>query len=287
MSSVMRDPVVPEWSTVQLPETCVDQYQLWNPLSIARLLLRVIGRRQRVQLPENVPGIDRLPKYIFQEFHNLPNGNYSKRLTHGYVTGFDHLMLGCLNKIRQQIATQLQNCRSVLDVGTAGGRTAAALKAQGIEEVWGMDPSPYLLQHAAQRCPGVYFIQGIAESTPFTDQRFDGIAVCFVLHEMPPKFIVQALREFARILKNGGKLVIVEPAASQLFESTWSLFRKHGWRGVYFAWLARAVHEPFVRAWHGMDFQQALRDAGFEPGTDLEQFPVRNIVAWKKTSQAR
>jgi len=278
---VTNDPAVPNWTQLQLPDTDADQYRLWNPLSLTRLLLRVVGPRQRVRVPQDLPGIDALPKYIFQEFHNLPNGNYSKRLTHGYVTGFDRMMLGCLNKVRQQIATELRYCHSVLDVGTAGGRTAAALKAQGINDVWGMDPSPYLLQHAAKRFTDVHFIQGIAEKTSFAANRFDGISICFVMHEMPPKFIVQALHELARILKPGGKLVIVEPAASQLLESPWTLLKQHGWRGAYFGLLARAVHEPFVRAWHGMNFNRALRDAGFEITQDREQFPTRHIIARK------
>jgi len=280
---VFNDPTVPDWSRLQLPDTYADRYRLWNPWSLTQLLLRVIGRRRRVQLPDNVPGIEQMPKYIFQEFHNVPNGNYSKQLTHGYVTGFDRMMLGCLHNVRQAIASKLSDCRSVLDVGTAGGRTAAALKAQGITDVWGMDPSPYLLQHAAKRFPDIHFIQGIAEKTPFVSHRFDGIAVCFVMHEMPPKFIAQALHELARILKPGGKLIVAEPAASQLFDNTWALLKKHGWRGPYFGWLARIVHEPFVRAWHGMDFYGALNNAGFDAILDEEKFPVRYIMARKRT----
>jgi len=280
----VNDPAVPDWSGMQLPDTHADQFRLWNPISLVRLLAHILGKRRRIELPDGLPGVRDYPKYIFQEFHNVPNGNYSKRLTHGYITGFDRLMLRDLSNARHFIAQIMNSCRSVLDVGTAGGRTAAAIKAQGIQDVWGIDPSPYLLQHAAQRYPDIHFIQGIAEHTPFIEHRFDGIAVCFVMHEIPPKFVKKALREFSRILKPSGKLVIVEPAAAQLNESIFTLSRKHGWRGMYYKLLAGAVHEPFVEAWHAMDFHSALRDAGFVLRQDAERFPVRCIVAEKPSA---
>lgn len=283
MNNQPQDPSVPDWTSMQLPDSWADQLRLWRPWDLIKLTRKVLGRRQRVKLPADMPGAELLPKYILQEFHNLPNGNYSKRLTHGYITGFDRMMLGCMRKARQHLSHYLRACESVLDVGTAGGRTAATLQQHGIDEVWGLDPSPYLLQHAARRNPEIRFVQGTAERIPFPAARFDGIAACFVLHEIPPKQVLQALAEFGRVLKPGGLLAICEPSAAQLDASVWSLWRRYGWQGVYFHWLARLVHEPFVRAWHRLELHQALHQAGFEVVADAELFPSRHIYARLRT----
>ncbi|HEY8538051.1 MAG TPA: class I SAM-dependent methyltransferase [Steroidobacteraceae bacterium] len=272
------DPPVPDWPNLELPDTWPDQV-LADPRKAWLLLARVFGRRRRVEIPGDMPGRDWLPKYILQEFHNLPNGNYSKRITHGYITGFDRLMLGRMRRARGRIARALSGCRSVLDVGCAGGRTAGALKASGIPEVWGLDPSPYLLQHAARAFPDVSFVQGLAERTGFPATRFDGIAVCFLFHEMPPSYIERALREFHRILQPGGLLAICEPSPLQLELPLLRLLQKYGLSGLYFGLLARFVHEPFVLAWHKRSASEMLAAAGFELIEDIEDMPLRHLLA--------
>lgn len=279
MSQNMQDPNVPDWNRVQLPDSWADQLRWWWPLDMLKVARKVLGRPQRVRLPADMPGAELLPKYILQEFHNVPNGNYSKRLTGGYIAGFDRMMLGSMREARQHIARFLNGCDSVLDVGTAGGRTAASIKQHGASEVWGLDPSPYLLQHAARHHQQIHFVQGTAENIPFPAARFDGVAVCFVFHEMPPKHVLQAFKEFRRVLKPQGLLAICEPSAAQLDESIMALWRRYGWRGAYFYWLAHFVHEPFVRAWHRIDLKQALHDAGFEIVSDEEHFPARHVYA--------
>lgn len=278
----MQDPPVPDWASMQLPDSWADQLRLWRPWDLLRLLRRSLSKRARVQLPHDMPGRDLLPKYLLQEFHHLPNGNYSKQFTHGYIKGFDRMMIGTMNHARLQLAKNLRGCNSALDVGTAGGHMAAALKAQGVPDVWALDPSPYLLQHAARRYPQVNFVQGTAEDTPFSDARFEGITSCFVLHELPPRQGQAALRELARVIKPGGLLAICEPGAAQLEEDISQLWQKHGLRGVYFSALARLVHEPFVRAWHKINLPQALDAAGFYCISDAEQFPVRFVLAKRK-----
>lgn len=279
--SPLRDPVVPDWSAIRLPDTWPDRLDLRSPVNLWRFLRRVVGARRRIEIPADLPGRELLPKYILQEFHNLPNGNYSKKITQGYITGFDRVMLGQMQHARKRLAEFLRGCNSALDVGSAGGRLAGELKAAGVGEVWGLDPSPYLLQHAARANPAVNFVQGVAERTGFPDQRFDGVAACFLFHEIPPRYVDQSLREFGRILKPGGLLAICEPSPLNLRRDPRQWFKRGGLRTLYFHLLARFVHEPFIEAWHRVDAIASLKAAGFEPVLDQQAAPLRFLFARK------
>jgi len=276
------DPAVPDWFNLQLPDAWPDQLKLWRLRDWLRLLQPLFGRPRRAEIPDTLPGRAQLPKYLVQEFHGLPNGNFSKRITRGYITAFDRIMLGRMRRARTHIVAAMRDCASVLDVGCGGGQTAELLRQAGAHDAWGVDPSPYLLQHAARAYPQVRFVQGLAEQLQFTSERFDGVVACFVLHEMPPRVATQALREFHRVLKPGGRLALCEPAAEQLQLSYWQVFRRYGLPGIYFRLLARRVHEPFVAAWHKQDAVALLNRAGFDVIADERRMPVRHLLAIKR-----
>ncbi len=272
------DPVPLRWAEIELPDAWTDREA--NGLRGAWRLFRHAFRRRRarVELPAGLPLAAEIPRYVLQEFHNVPNGNYSNRLTRGYATGFDRAMLGRMRPARERMAQALAGCRSVLDVGCGGGASTEALVAQGIAEVWGLDPSPYLLRCADARVPRARFVQGIAEQTGFAAERFDGIACCFVFHELPPRAAEQALAEIARILRPRGRLAIVEPAAEQYRKGAWRLIARHGPLAAYFRLLARGIYEPFAAEWHRRDAPAWLAEHGFAVESDRADFPVRMLV---------
>jgi len=275
---VTSDPVPVRWSEIELPDAGIDREAVgWH--GAWRLLRRAFdGRYTRVDLPANLPLAVEIPRYALQEFHNVPNGNYSKKLTRGYATGFDLAMLGTMDPARRRMARSLAGCRAVLDVGCGAGASTQTLLDQGIAEVWGLDPSPYLLRLADARVPGARFVQGLAERTGFASERFDGVACCFVFHEIPPTPADLALEELARILRPGGHLAIVEPAAEQYRLGALRLARRHGLRAVYFRLLAHAVHEPFADAWHRRDARAWLADRGFDVLEDRTEVPFRTLL---------
>lgn len=271
-------PAVPDWQAISLTATWPDKLNL-RSLTGWKELLRVLSKKRKpLQLPP-LPELATLPKYLLQEFHNLPNGNYSNRFTRGYINGFDRAMMGQMRSTRRFMANCLQHCSQVLDIGTGGGRTAQAMIDAGIDEVWGLDPSPYLLQHAARDCPQVKFIHGIAERLPFADNSLDGISICFVFHEVPPKYIKQALAECYRVLRPNGQLVIAEPSPEQLTPMQLKeFFSLQGYAKLYFKWLANHVYEPFLAAWHKLDKPSLFNKQGFTVLSSRDQMP---ILAWQ------
>ncbi len=274
------DPLVPDWSAVTLPDAWPDRLDYSSPGQIARLVFSAArSRRPLVDLPADLPGGNAIPRYILQEFHNLPNGNYSKSITRGYVTWFDRVMLGSMQRARTAVAQRLGHLDSILDIGCAGGHMAQAVLDAGASDVWGLDPSPYLLQHAAARYPRVKFVQGIAEDTGFRDGRFDAVTACFVMHEIPPRYLDASLAELRRVIRPGGVLAVIEPSPEQITEPLSRLLLRHGWRGLYFGLLARRMHEPFVRAWQQQHVASKLAEFGFRLDEDRDELPIRQILA--------
>jgi ubiquinone/menaquinone biosynthesis C-methylase UbiE len=271
-----------DWANIELPDAWPDQLNWKMPWVHLRVFFKILGNKhERVRLPDGLIGADMLPKYMLQEFHNLPNGNYSKNLTKGYAKGFEDSMIGTLKQGRERLTQALGKAQRVLDVGSGAGNMAAALKTAGTAEVWALEPSPYLLQRAAitHRDLNIHWQQALAEKTGMPDASFDGISACFLQHEIPPRYLREALAEFQRVVRTGGTLAILEPSDVQWYGSYRQMWRDYGLRGVYFKWLARKAHEPFVLAWHKQNVAELFAEYGFQVHTDDRGCPFRFIVA--------
>jgi ubiquinone/menaquinone biosynthesis C-methylase UbiE len=282
-----RDPVVLDWANMRLPAAWPDELNLLWPGDLLAFVRHVVGPRKTVELPDDLPGRERLPSYLLQEFHHLPNGTYSERVATAYADWFDRVMLGVMRATRRSVARALSSCDVVLDVGCGAGGLAGTLREQGATEVWGLDACPYLLKCAARRHPDVRFVQGLAEATGFPDERFAGIGASFLFHELPPEIADHCLAELYRILKPGGVLAIAEPAREQLvIDSARNLLRAGGLRALYFGMLARVTYEPAVAAWHARDLAPWFPRSGFTLERDESRIPVRQILARKRASSA-
>lgn len=108
-----------------------------------------------------------------------------------------------------------------LDVATGTGDLARAIlrRAPGAEVV-GLDPSRAMLARAAAKLPRATFVPGDARDLPFPDASFDGVSIAFGIRNVPDR--PAALAEMARVLRPGGRLVILE-----LNEPTNALARFH------------------------------------------------------------
>lgn len=106
--------------------------------------------------------------------------------------------------------------KAVLEVGCGWGRILVGLK-QRIPElnIFGLDLVLELIQHAQDVVPAetggqrVALSAGDAQRLPFEDASFDAIVSARVLQYVPDP--AAALREFARVVRPGGKVVVLLP----------------------------------------------------------------------------
>ena len=95
----------------------------------------------------------------------------------------------------------------VLDVGCGTGIMSAKLAASG-RDTLGVDLSPAMIHRARRkRTANLDFIIGDAEHLPVADGEFDAVVNLISLHHYPNAN--RALSEFHRVLRPGGRLVLV------------------------------------------------------------------------------
>ena len=110
----------------------------------------------------------------------------------------------------------LQPTDHVLELGCGTGQTAEFISKKFHCEVVGLDNHPIMVEEAKGRLVGsaypVQVMLGNAEKLPFADESFD-----FILAESVLSFtnIPVTIQEAARVLKPGGRLLIIEMTAEQ------------------------------------------------------------------------
>lgn len=97
----------------------------------------------------------------------------------------------------------------VLDVATGTGLVAREIiRVLGNhEDVIGLDPSPGMMAAASEPLP-LRLIQGQAERLPFASGTFDFLSLGFALRHMED--LLGVFREFRRVLKPGGRVLLLE-----------------------------------------------------------------------------
>jgi ubiquinone/menaquinone biosynthesis C-methylase UbiE len=216
----------------------------------------------------------RRPRYYLQNFHYQSGGWMTEQSAELYDTQVEILFNGSANAIRRQALPQLhevfagqdQRKLKIIDIGCGTGRFIDALK-----QVWpklpvlGIDMSEAYVRHAKRflrRRSRLNFSVAKAESLPVASESQDALTGIFLFHELPPNIRRIVIRECARVLKPGGRLILVD-----------SLQR--GDRPDYDGLLElfpQSYHEPYYRSYLEEDFIALTAEHGF--------FHVRNVNAF-------
>lgn len=247
-----------------------------------------VRRRREEQANSEVfrdplPGTEKLPRYYRQNFHFQTDGYLSDRSADLYDQQVEVLFGGGADAMRRQALVPIADFvrgrdtrrLRMLDVATGTGRLPTFVKDNWPRlDVTLLDLSrPYLARARAalRRWSRVHAVQAPAEAMPFPDAGFDIVTSVYLLHELPRKVRVQALREMARVLKPGGLLVLVD--SLQLGDRP----RYEGLLRLF----PEAFHEPYYADYVGHDLRDAVEEAGLERVTVDLAFMSKVVAARK------
>ncbi len=126
--------------------------------------------------------------------------------------------------------------QAVLDVGCGTGTLAiaAARRVGPRGSAIGVDPSPEMVARATGKARragvAVTFLPGAAQALPVADGAVDVVLCTLVLHQLPGDGLHTAFAEFRRVLKPGGRLLVVDIGGPQPNADTVHAkrARKHG-----------------------------------------------------------
>jgi ubiquinone/menaquinone biosynthesis C-methylase UbiE len=220
------------------------------------------------------------PGYYLQNFHFQSGGWMTEDSAQRYDTQVEVLFYGTANAIRRQALPPLhehfagrdQRRLRLIDVGCGTGRFLDCCK-----QVWprlpalGLDMSEAYVaearRHLRQWC-WIDFVVANGEAIPVENASQDAVTSIFTFHELPPKVRRIVFGEFARVLKPGGRLVVVdslqigdEPDYDGLLE----LFPQN-------------YHEPYYGSYIEEDFGAIAAECGLSHVRDVKAFVSKVMV---------
>ena len=237
-------------------------------------LPEVTARRRRDgydEVRQTAAGAGALPDYYVRNFHYQTDGYLSKHSARLYDQQVEVLFIGSADAMRRQalpsIASFLRRRHGNavhVDVACGTGRfLGCVLDNFPRLRAIGLDLSlPYLAEarRVLRPHPGVVLLRGVAEDLPFADGSVDLLTCVYLLHEVPADVRCRIAREFARVVRPGGRVVIVDSLQPG---------DRPAWDRLLMAF-PKSFHEPFYADYARTDLDRLFGDVGFRPsGSEL------------------
>ena len=228
-------------------------------------LRRIRGDGQEVfHQGRSVSESNKRPRYYLQNFHYQTDGWMSEGSAELYDFQVDVLFNGATDAMRRQallpigdfVKGRRQADLQLLDVATGTGRFLRSIKQNFPRlPVTGLDLSDdYLAKASAALAPWSWqaLVLANAEALPFQDNSQDIVTSVYLLHELPKGARRHVANEMARVLKPGGRLILVDSLQAgdhPPFDGLLELFPV-------------LYHEPYYRDYVGTDLAALFGDAG-------------------------
>ena len=224
------------------------------------------------------------PDYYLQNFHYQSGGWMTDESASRYDTQVEVLFKGTANAMRRQALPQLheifkgrdQRKLRLLDIGCGTGRFLDFVKqAWPRLPVTALDLSEPYIDYARRhlkRWSRVHGIVGNAEAIPLPDRSQDAVTSIFMFHELPPKVRRTVIGECARVLKPGGRLVIIDSLQRRDVPDYEGLLER----------FPQNYHEPYFESYLDEDFAAIAKAHGLAHIRDVNVF-VSKVMVFDKS----
>ncbi len=168
---------------------------------------------------------------FFRRFKDLgiegPRANYYDKISREH-------RIGEIKEEAKEAAKHIENGDSVLEVASGPGYLAIELAKLGKYKITGLDISKDLVaiatRNATEAAVDVTFLQGKASSMPFPENGFNFI-IC-VLAFKNFKEPLTCLKEFYRVLKPGGMVLIMDLNRNASIQTMKTFAKNFGLKGI-------------------------------------------------------
>lgn len=240
---------------------------------------KILGKYD--DLPDGL-NLDNYPDYYRRTFHWQTDGWFSKHSAHMYDGGVEFLFGGTADVMRRMIippvvdAVRGNNAPKILDVACGTGRFLRMLN-QSLPDarLYGQDLSPFYIDYARDEAlsdvSGMQFKTENAEEMSYKNDTFDSVTNIFLFHELPSDVRRTVMKEVWRVLKPGGKFVVLDSA--QLTESHELKLFLEAFPVMY--------HEPYYKGYLKDDIEGIMDECGFAVEESKPHFVSKMVVGRK------
>ena len=194
---------------------------------------------------------------------------------------------------RKMVQQRLPEQGKILEIGCGPGSFAENLEGRALTC---LDPIPAMLSVAEPRVnekrlsrgySKATFVEGTAESLPFEDCSFDAVCTLFSFRDWYDK--PKGLSEVLRVLKPGGKIVIVDPAKINRIHGLLGYLYMRVWVGSYARIICKQKEHPwkwltktYVHFGTTKHYEKMMKETGFKNVKSKLIFPGMATI-WEGT----
>ncbi len=154
----------------------------------------------------------------------------------------------------QMFVKKLPHGAKILDAGSGVGKESAEMVRQGFQPI-AIDFSPEMIAMLKKRHPDIECYLEDIRQTHFKNKEFDGVWCCRTIFHIMQRDLLKTLKEFHRVLKDGGHLAFM-----WLREDSGVEYRREDSVETN----AGLPHLKYIRTWYSKDYmEKLLKQVGF------------------------